>query len=164
MKTAYIGIGSNIGDPLKNCYEATKKIGQIQHSRLISCSPLYKTEPVGVKGQDWYINGAVSMATGLLARELINKLLAIEADMGRVRNERWEPRIIDLDILLFGGDIINEKDLVIPHPLMHERRFVISPMVDLAPDLIHPVLGKTMTELLLAISDDNQVLRVQEVP
>lgn len=163
MKTAYIGIGSNLGDPLKNCEVATEKIGRIPHSRVISCSPLYKTEPVGVKGQHWYINGAVSLSTGLSALDLIKNLLVIERDMGRVRKERWEPRIIDLDILLFGEDIINENDLVIPHPLMHERRFVISPMVDLVPDLIHPILGRTMKELLSAISDNSQVLRLPEV-
>ena len=92
------------------------------------------------------------------AQDLLGRLLAIEADMGRIRKQRWESRIIDLDILLFGHEILNEEDLTIPHPLMHLRRFVLVPMVSLAPDVVHPVLGKTMVELLAGVPKKAQTV------
>jgi len=159
MKTAYIGIGSNIGDPRRNCLDAIDRIGKIDACEIISVSSLYVTEPVGVSGQEWYINGAVSISTCLSAFDLIKRLLDIEADMGRVRKTRWGPRIIDLDILLFEQDIINDKILTVPHPMMHLRRFVMAPMTDLAPDIMHPVLGKTMIELFQEIPGCDQVIK-----
>jgi len=158
MKTAYIGIGSNLGDTRRNCRRAIERIGRIPGCSITGLSGLYLTEPVGVEGQDWYVNGVVAISTSLSAQDLIKGLYTIEADMGRVRKERWGPRIIDLDILLFGQDVIREPNLTIPHPFMHERRFVIAPMVDLAPDLAHPTLGKKMTELLKMIPEDGQVV------
>lgn len=160
MKTAYIGIGSNLGDPLQNCREAVDRMGRIPDCRILKCSQWYRTEPIGVEGQGWYVNGVASVSTGgLSAREMMGSLLAIEADMGRVRKERWEPRIIDLDILLFGDEIIQEPDLTIPHPLMHGRRFVMAPMAGLAPELMHPSLGKSMTALLKEIPPGEQMIR-----
>jgi 2-amino-4-hydroxy-6-hydroxymethyldihydropteridine diphosphokinase len=159
MKTAYIGIGSNMDDPRRNCLDALDRMGRIDDCRIISVSGLYLTEPVGVKTREWYINGAVSISTGLSAYDLIRKLLDIEKDMGRVRTIKWGPRIIDLDILLFGRDIINDKILTVPHPMMHLRRFVMAPMADLAPDLMHPVLERTMIELYREIPPDNQVIK-----
>jgi 2-amino-4-hydroxy-6-hydroxymethyldihydropteridine diphosphokinase len=159
MKTAYIGIGSNLADPRRNCLEAIERIGRIEGCNITSVSGLYLTEPVGVKAQEWYINGAVSVSTGLSPFDLISRLLDIEAEMGRVRTMKWGPRVIDLDILLFGQDIINEKVLTVPHPMMHLRRFVMAPMADLAPDLMHPVLGKTMVELYMEIAPDGQVIK-----
>jgi 2-amino-4-hydroxy-6-hydroxymethyldihydropteridine diphosphokinase len=160
MKTVYIGIGSNLGDPIQNCLDAVDRIGKIPDCNIIGVSKLYQTQPVGVEGQGWYVNAVVSISTGISARDLIERLLDIEAGMGRTRERgRWEPRIIDLDILLFGQEIIHEEDLIVPHPRMHERRFVLSPMADLEPDLIHPSLGKTMTELLQEIPEDGQVVK-----
>ncbi len=104
------------------------------------------------------MNGVVSMSTGISAKDLLSRLMAIEADMGRVRRQRWESRIIDLDILLFGHEIIDEEKLTIPHPLMHLRKFVLVPMVQLAPDLIHPSLGMSMAALLRKIPADGQVV------
>lgn len=159
MKTAYIGIGSNLGDPEKNCLEAVDRIGKIPKCAVISLSNLYRTEPVGVNGQDWYVNGVAAVSSGISPEELINRLLNIEADMGRIREgERWEPRVIDLDILLFGKEIIQMEKLTVPHPLMHKRRFAMAPMVDLAPDLTHPSLGKSMLDLLREIPEDGQAL------
>jgi 2-amino-4-hydroxy-6-hydroxymethyldihydropteridine diphosphokinase len=159
MKKAYIGIGSNMADPHRNCLEAVERIGRIEGCTITSVSGLYLTEPVGVKAQEWYINGAVGISTGLSPFDLIRKLLDIEEDMGRVRTMKWGPRIIDLDILLFGQDIINDNVLTVPHPVMHLRRFVMAPMADLAPDLMHPVLGKTMIELYREIPPDDQVIK-----
>ena len=159
MKTAYIGIGSNLGDARKNCLDAVDRVGKIPGCSILGLSNLYLTEPVGVEGQNWYANGVVSISTSLSARSLLESLLAIEADMGRIRKERWESRVIDLDLLFFGQDIIKEENLRVPHPFMHERRFVIAPMVDLSPDFIHPFLGKSMIELLNAVSEDGQTVK-----
>jgi 2-amino-4-hydroxy-6-hydroxymethyldihydropteridine diphosphokinase len=159
MKTVYIGIGSNMGDPLKNCNDSVKRIVELENCKIISVSSFYLTEPFGMTEQDWYINGAVSLETGLSAFDLINKLSEMEASMGRVRKIKWGPRVIDLDILLFGHDIIDSERLMVPHPLMHLRRFVLAPMAELAPDLIHPVIGKSMTELLRSIPEDNQIIK-----
>lgn len=154
--TAYIGIGSNLEDKRQNCLTAVEMVEQIPGSELTGCSDWYSTEPVGVKGQDWYVNGVVSLSTKIPALDLLRRLLAIESDMGRVRRKRWESRIIDLDILLYGHEIINEKDLKVPHPLMHLRKFVLVPLVQLAPDLIHPSLGVTMAELLRRMTNIGQ--------
>jgi 2-amino-4-hydroxy-6-hydroxymethyldihydropteridine diphosphokinase len=159
MKTAYIGIGSNIGDPQRNCHEAIGRIGAVDGCRVISVSSFYLTEPVGDRAQEWYVNGVVSISTAMSVRDLLNSLLKIEANMGRVRTVKWGPRIIDLDILLYGQDIIDETALKIPHPMMHLRKFVMAPMADLAPEVVHPVLGKTMTELLMGITESIQVIK-----
>jgi 2-amino-4-hydroxy-6-hydroxymethyldihydropteridine diphosphokinase len=155
-KTGYIGIGSNLGDKRDNCLKAIDRINELPGCRVMAQSGFYLTEPVGVKGQDWYLNCVIALSTDMSAQNLLKRLLAIEADMGRERKGRWDPRLIDLDILLFGNEVIDEKGLQVPHPLMHLRRFVLVPMVFLAPDLIHPVLGKTMVELLSISSEEAQ--------
>ena len=123
----------------------------------------YESEPVGVDGQDWYVNGVVSIRTDRTARDLLDNLLSIERDMGRIRKEKWEPRLIDLDILLFGNDVIDEPELVVPHSLMHTRRFVLVPLVEIAPDLIHPVFNKAMKDFIGEIPDNKQIIRPVEV-
>jgi len=162
METAFIGIGSNMGDPRGNCLDAIDRIGRIDDCRIISVSGLYLSEPVGIREQEWYMNCAVSVSTGLPARDLLNSLLGIEADMGRVRTVKWGPRIIDLDILVFGQDIINNEVLNVPHPMMHIRRFVMVPMAEIAPELVHPALGKTMIELLREIPGKDQAIKRME--
>ncbi len=158
MKTAYIGIGSNLGDKHLNCLKAIKMIGQIPGCELTGRSDLYLTKPVGVRGQDWYVNGVASISAGITAQTLLKGLLTIEKDMGRVRRERWASRIIDLDILIFGEEFISEGYLKIPHPLMHLRRFVLIPMVQVAPDLIHPSLAVAMSELLRNFQEGGQTV------
>jgi 2-amino-4-hydroxy-6-hydroxymethyldihydropteridine diphosphokinase len=159
MKTVYIGVGANLGDPRRNCLEAILKMGLIPECKITGLSHLYRSEPVGMKEQDWFVNGVVVLSTRMEPRQLLDRLLLIEKDMGRVRHgETWEARIIDLDILLFGAQIIHEDDLTVPHPLMHTRRFVMIPMVQLAPHLRHPSLGKTMVELLETIPQDGQLV------
>lgn len=162
MSHVYIGVGSNLGEPEKNCLDAIRRIDEVEGCRKTGLSSLYLTEPVGVEGQPWYVNCVLSVNTDLSAARLMEILLNIEADMGRVRENKWESRNIDLDILLFDDEIISEKNLVVPHPLMHTRRFVIAPMVDLAPDLVHPCLGRTMSELLDALPDNEQQIRLMK--
>jgi len=156
IKTAYIGVGSNLGDKLRNCCKAIDLIDNIENCTVMKQSPFYRTEPVGVASQDWYVNGVIRVATGLSAQDLLRFLLSIETGMGRVRKQRWESRIIDLDILLYGHYVFDEKNLTIPHPLMHIRKFVLMPMVQLDPDLVHPVLGRTMSELFDDLAEEGQ--------
>ena len=145
---AYIGIGSNVGDKPFNCRYSIDKINQLPGCHVTACSALFKTEPEGVTDQDWYANCVVEISTTKSSSQLLKVLLSIEYDMGRIRKKRWEPRIIDLDILLFGQEIIESHYLVIPHPLLHKRRFVLEPLVQLVPDLVHPVLQLTIRQLL----------------
>ena len=156
MTTAYIGIGSNLGDKLNNCRKSIEMTGRIPDTSVTAQSVFYRTEPVGVEGQDWYVNCVISLSTGLPAQELLKNLLDIEQIMGRERKKKWDSRTIDLDILLYGQEVIEEEDLTVPHPLMHLRRFVLEPMVQLAPDLIHPVLGKSMAGLLEDFREQGQ--------
>ena len=158
MPSVFIGIGSNLGDRQKNCLRAVELMDRMADCRITGYSDWYLTKPVGVEGQEWYVNGVVSLTTDISPQDLLKRLLKIEANMGRVRNERWGPRSIDLDILMFGQEIIQESNLKIPHPRMHLRRFVLEPMTQLAPDLVHPELGLSMKVLLENLSDENQVV------
>jgi 2-amino-4-hydroxy-6-hydroxymethyldihydropteridine diphosphokinase len=156
MNTAYIGVGSNLGDKLHNCCKAIELIDNIENCTVKRQSGFYRTEPVGVTSQDWYVNGVICVETGLSAQDLLRFIFSIETHMGRVRKKKWESRIIDLDILLYEQHVIDEKTLTIPHPLMHKRKFVLMPMVQLDPDLIHPVLGRTMSELFNDLAEEGQ--------
>ena len=158
MERAYIGIGSNLGDRFQHCRAALEKIEKLAGCRVEAHSNWYLTKPVGVQNQDWYVNGVVSVSTTLTPQALLADLLAIEADMGRIRKSKWEPRIIDIDILLYGEKVIDEVHLKIPHPLMHLRRFVLVPLVQLDPGLVHPVMGLSMIELLEKIPQENQTV------
>ena len=154
--TAYIGIGSNLGDKISNCRYSIDRIGELPGCHVVACSSLFKTEPEGVTGQDWYVNCVVEATTTQRPDQILTGLLEIESSMGRIRKERWEARIIDLDLLLFGQEIIKSDNLVIPHPLMHKRRFVLEPLVQLAPDLVHPVLKITISQLLNQLPDQHE--------
>ena len=162
MNTAYIGIGSNLGDRHQNCLMALDMLQKTPGCELTGHSDWYLTEPVGVKDQERYVNGVASLSTELSAHDLLRTLLVIEQDMGRVRRKRWESRIIDLDLLLYGQEVINEKHLTVPHPLMHVRRFVLVPMVELEPNLRHPSLGLTMSELLRRLPENGQAVSLIE--
>ena len=151
-----MGIGSNLGSKADNCLRAIDRVDKMEGSRVRARSTLFRTEPVGVEGQDWYVNCVIRVDAELSAEKMLRGLNSIEGQMGRVRRGRWNSRIIDLDILLYGQQVIDEKGLIIPHKLMHLRRFVLAPMIELAPELIHPVLGKTMVELIKGLSERGQ--------
>lgn len=153
---AYIGIGSNLGDDLANCLEAVRLLDELGGCRVEERSSFYRTEPVGVEGQAWYLNAVVCLETERAPLHLLQGLLAIETKMGRVRKKKWDARLIDLDLLLYGDRVINQPDLTLPHPRMHERRFVLVPIAELAPNLIHPVYGKSMCDLLENCPDEGQ--------
>lgn len=157
-KTVYIAMGSNVGEKLNNCRKAIDLINNSDGCTVRGISRFYRTEPVGVTAQEWYVNAVIHIETILGPHELLRRLLSIESDMGRVRREKWEARVIDLDILLYGNEIIRMGELTVPHPLMHQRRFVLMPMVQLNPGLIHPVLGKSMSELMDDLEIEGQAV------
>jgi len=159
---AYIGIGSNLGDKPGNFRRAIEALGSDPRNRLVRSSPLYCTEPVGKTDQDWFVNGVVSVETSMRPGELLEFLLSIERKMGRVREEKWGPRTIDLDILFCEDQILNDTDLQVPHPRLHERRFVLIPLKDVAPDLVHPVLGKTVSRILAELDTEERVIPLEE--
>ena len=136
MTVAYVGLGANLGDR-----EATIRAAVAQLPGVVAVSPLRETDPVGVTDQPQFLNGVAALETELAPRELLDVLLAIERRLGRERRERWGPRTIDLDLLLYGDEVIDEDGLKIPHPRLHERRFVLEPLADLAPQLVVPGLG-----------------------
>lgn len=146
--TAYIGLGSNLGDRKKNLDDAVRLLSGMRGIEAVKVSSYYETEPVGYEEQGLFLNAAARLETTLTPRELLDVCQDIEIRLGRVRTVRWGPRTIDLDILLFGDATIDTPELEIPHPLMHERAFVLKPLCELDPDVIHPVLRKTVKELL----------------
>ena len=142
MTRAYVGLGANLGDR-----EATIRAAAAALPGVVAVSELRETEPVGVANQPPFLNGAAALETELSARELLDSLLAIERELGRERRERWGPRTIDLDLLLYGEERIDEPGLAVPHPRLHERRFALEPLADLDPDLVVPGRGR-VSELL----------------
>lgn len=139
---AYVGVGSNLDDPERHVRRAMDDIAAMTGVCCVSGSSLYRSPPMGPADQPDFVNAVVSMLTTRTARELLSGLQAIETAHGRVRGrERWGPRTLDLDILVYGGQIINEPDLTVPHPGMANRNFVLLPLEELAPDLYVPGLG-----------------------
>ena len=153
----FLGIGSNIGDAAANCAAAVKRISDVDGVRALRCSSLYKTQPVGFEEQDWFVNGVVEIRTMLGPLSLMNAMQGVENEMGRYRGEKWGPRIIDIDILLYGQAIIEEEGLVIPHAELHKRRFVLVPLNEIASCAIHPVFGVSAKGLLDRLQDKNKV-------
>jgi len=145
MTVVYLGLGSNIGDKEQQIKNAITFIGDC--CKVIKESPLYLTEPVGLSDQDWFLNGVVEIETDINPKILLSKVKSIERKLGRKKTVKNGPRCIDIDILFYGDQVVQTKNLVIPHPLIQKRLFVLQPMKDLNPCFIHPVLHKTIKEL-----------------
>ena len=156
---AFIGIGSNLRDPAVQCRDAFRRTGAIPEICLLRRSSLYRTEPVGFQDQAWFINAVAEIRTDLPPRKLFEALNEIERKMGRTAGPRWGPRVIDLDLLLYGQEVVAEEDLVIPHPELHRRRFVLEPLCELASYVIHPAFGVSVRGLLDRLTDPGFVER-----
>ena len=146
--TAFIGVGSNLGDRKQTIHQAEQKLSKVKGIKFVKSAHLYETQPVGGPKQDLFLNTVWEIETDLSARELLTALFQIESDFGRKRLEKNGPRTIDLDILFYGDEVIKEEALTIPHPRLHERWFVLKPLWDLRSDYVHPVLKKSICELL----------------
>lgn len=165
--TAYIGLGSNMGDRLRALREALEALTAGEDIRVdfeTGIASVYETSPVGgPMGQSAYLNSVVRVATRLAPIELLQRLLAIEASLGRTRKIRWDRRGIDLDLLLYGGLVLDSRKLTLPHPRFHERRFVLEPLSDIAADVMHPTLGKIVSQMAAELregSSGESVVRV----
>jgi len=159
MNSYYLLTGSNIGDSQAHLLEALKQI-ELQVGEITSVSSVYRTEPWGNKNQQDFLNQVLGVKNPLQPAEVLARILAIEQQMGRNRLVKWEPRVIDIDILFAGNQQINTPDLQIPHPLLHERRFTLLPLSEMAPDFVHPVFKKTIRELLADCPDTSLVEKV----
>ena len=160
---AYVGFGSNLGDRLNNCRNAIEALGALQSCSLLKTSSFYETSPVGLVEQPAFINGVVVLETGENAHWLLRQMLQIEKTFGRIRNLKWGPRSIDLDLLFFDDQIIDIPELTVPHPFLHERRFVLQPLNEVAPNFCHPCLEKSVSDLLRNLKDGDQRVEVIKI-
>ncbi len=161
--TAYIGIGSNIGDKINLCKKAISEILRLDSNKIIAKSSLYKTKPIGFTDQDWFVNGVIKIETELKPLDLLYGLKNIEFHLGRKRTFHWGPRTIDLDILLFDERVITTGELKIPHPHLHERQFVLVPLVEIDRNIFHPIFKKTVGELLEDLIEDQGVEKISDI-
>ena len=150
MTVAYVGLGANLGAREETLRRAVELLRAADGVDVLAVSQLRETEPVGVVDQPPFLNGAVALDTTHTARELLGLLLEIEASLGRVRGERWGPRTIDLDLLVYGDEVVDEPGLRVPHPHLSERRFALEPLAELAPELEVPGRGR-VSALLTAL-------------
>jgi len=157
LHIAYISVGSNIGHKLENCQQGIRSLITTGNSRILAQSRIYFTEPVDFEDQDWFVNTMVKLETGQDPFELLDQIEHIQRAAGRIHDTiRFGPRILDLDIILYDNRIINSERLIVPHPRMHKRRFVLKPICDIDPTIIHPVLKQEMHVLLRRLKDDKQ--------
>lgn len=153
----YIAIGSNLGNKKENYLEALARIAKLPNTKIVKESSLYESEPLG-DSKEWYVNGVIEIATELKPELLLKKCKNIERAMGRKKvRKKWGARIIDLDILLYNTLKLEKKNLKIPHPELPNRKFVLIPLSEVAPQVVHPVLGATISELLVSVKDDKRV-------
>lgn len=159
MPVVYIGLGSNKGDRLKNIKVALDHLKE--KIAVEKISSFYFTEPVGMKGR-WFVNCVLEGKTEQSPEKLLDTLLQIEKRMGRIREKKKNPRVIDLDLLLYEDAVVDKVDLIVPHPHLHKRRFALIPLVEINSHLVHPVLGKSLKEILKGLKDSHQVDKILE--
>lgn len=157
----YLSIGSNLGNRLENITNAIKKLNELANTKVKKVSTIYETEPVGKKNQPTFLNIAVEIETELSPLELLSEIKKIEYELGRTPSERWGPRTIDIDIILYGNVCINEKQLVLPHAEFRNRRFVLQPLAELCCNEVDPITGLTIEELLLSSEVEGKVVKTE---
>ena len=157
-KLDYLSLGSNMGDPRTNLNTAIAGLRAL--GEVAAVSSFYETEPVELTAQPWFLNCAIKLDTEKMPKQLMSGILDLEKEMGRRRQQNKGPRIIDIDILLFGSSIIETKGLTVPHPAMHQRRFVLEPLAEIAPEVRHPVFKRTVRELRDALPPGQAVRRI----
>ena len=157
MYSTYIGFGSNIGDRLAHIQNAIQALSKTEEITLQNVSSVYKTDPVGYEAQAEFLNGVAAIQTSLSPLSLLHILKDIETEVGRQHRIRWGPREIDLDILIYGDLCLQTEKLIIPHPEMHLRGFVLVPLAEIAPDLVHPVFQESIQTLLNRLDDDKSI-------
>lgn len=162
LHLVYLSLGSNVGDREGQLREALARLGAV--GRVVATSSFYETEPVEFTQQPWFLNCALALETSKTPQELIAAILHIEEEMGRRRGQKKGPRSIDIDILLFDETVLDSEELTIPHPAMQLRRFVLEPLAEIAPELFHPVLKKTIRELRDALPHGQAVKRLKPEP
>jgi len=160
-KIVYLSLGSNLGDRAGNLRSAIERLGTL--GKVVGLSSFYETEPVEVTEQPWFLNCAVKLDTEKMPRQLLAGVLALEREMGRHRTQYKGPRTIDIDIVLFGNSVVATADLIIPHPAMQERRFVLEPLNEIAPDVRHPKLQRTIRELRDELPPGQVVRRLSNI-
>jgi 2-amino-4-hydroxy-6-hydroxymethyldihydropteridine diphosphokinase len=158
----YLSLGSNIGERETQLRKTAGRLKEV--GRITVTSSFYETEPVEFTAQAWFVNCAVALETDLPPQQLMVAILSIEEEMGRRRTQKKGPRSIDIDILLFGDEVVDSAELTIPHPAMHERRFVLEPLAEIASDVVHPVLRKTVRELLDELPPGQMVRKLKSAP
>lgn len=149
----YLSLGSNMGDREKNLTVAIERIKELEDTEVTKVSKIIETEPFGYLEQDNFMNGCLEVKTLMTAQEFLEKILGIEKELGRVREKKWGPRIIDIDILFYDKEIIEEDNLALPHPWISEREFVLEPLSEIAPNFVHPLEKKTIAMLNLALKN-----------
>jgi 2-amino-4-hydroxy-6-hydroxymethyldihydropteridine diphosphokinase len=157
---AFVGIGSNLGEPAAMCRAAVGEIAGFPGIRLLRCSSLYRTEPLGPQDQPWFVNAVAEIRTVLAPRRLFESLKEIERRLGRTSGPKWGPRLIDLDLLFYGQEVVQEEDLKVPHPELHRRAFVLVPLCELASYQIHPAFGVSVRGLMDRLADPGRVERL----
>jgi 2-amino-4-hydroxy-6-hydroxymethyldihydropteridine diphosphokinase len=157
--SAFLGLGSNLGQREKHLNTAVAELKRMRSSRLVWTSNVYETDPVGKISQPKFLNACVEMETELSPGDLHAETKSMEARLGRTSTERWGPREIDVDILLYDGVVFDKDGVTVPHPEMEHRRFVLVPLNDIAADLVHPVTGLTVAEMLKACKDQSRVVQ-----
>lgn len=153
----YVSVGSNLGDKLENCRRGIVALEAFTEVRVTGRSRFYRTEPVDFTAQDWFVNGAVRLESTLGPFELLDRMLIIQRDAGRsLTGVRFGPRILDLDLLMYDQLVLEDPRLCLPHPRMHRRRFVLQPLCDIDPSIVHPLLGKDVRRLLSEVGEHGQ--------